>query len=203
MIASLRGLVSSTTPTSIVIVVGGLGMRAEVTGDCAARARIGDELELQTQLVVREDALTLYGFTTEHERELFNLLTTVSGVGPKLALSILSALSPERLAQAIRENDEKALTGVSGVGAKTAKLILVSLQEKVASFGLTSKLDSGNDVASDIEHTTVVQALISLGWSETAAQEALRAAIHAGADTDESSLLKASLLLLQQSPVRN
>ena len=203
MIASLRGTVSASTGGAVVIDVGGVGLRAEVTSSCASRARVGSALQLFTQLVVREDSLTLFGFESADELELFNLLTTVSGVGPRLGLSVLSALSADRIVQAIHQGDEKAFTSVPGIGAKTAKLILVSLHGKVTLQHSATTNDFGDASGTTSVESVVIQALVGLGWTEQAGQDAVRAAKHAGAGEDQASLLKSALVLLQQSPVRS
>lgn len=202
MIASLRGTVLVSEHAALVIDIGGVGMRVEVTPECAARAPEHAQVFLHTQLIVREDALTLFGFESKLECDVFTLLLGVSGVGPRSALAILAEMSPSSIAAAVHADDEAPFKKVSGVGPKTAKLISVSLAGKldhVSTQGDSSHADSPKTQSA---LTDVVQALIGLGWGEAAASEAVQSARHAGASEDEQELLRSALLLLQNSPGR-
>lgn len=202
MISSLRGTVLEIGQSFLVIEISGIGMRAEVTSGCAATARLGEQASLHTQLVVREDSLTLFGFENREELEMFSLLTSVSGVGPRSGLGILSALTPARIVEAVRAEDEKPFKQVSGIGPKTAKLIAVTLQGKVDGFGYLEADTASPRFTAQSTVNDVVQALIGLGWSESAARDAVASAQHAGAGDDEKALLRASLVLLQNTPGR-
>lgn len=180
----------------IVVALGGLGARVEVTAACAAGARVGSPIALYTVLVVREDSLTLYGFGTEEELEMFGLLTGVTGVGPRSALGVLSSLDPARIVRAVQAEDEKPFRQVSGIGPKTAKLILLSLTGKVehlASAGAEDPAAAGASGAGP----EVTLGLVQLGWPEPAAAEAVDAALGAGVPDEASPLLRAALALLQ------
>lgn len=202
MIASLRGTVLLTERGAIVLEVGGVGLRVEVTPLCASRSSEQATVSLFTQLVVREDSLTLYGFETQLESEVFSVLLSVSGVGPRSALGILSAMGPTAIAQAVQADDEKPFKQVPGIGPKTAKLIVVTLAGKLNRVAVDDDPMLGDSAAPSTAATDVVQALVGLGWAESAASDAVRAAQHAGASNDEPELLKSALLLLQNSPAR-
>lgn len=202
MISSLRGSVVDVGQAHVVLDIGGVGMRVEVTHSCAVTLNLGDQAQLFTQLVVREDSLTLFGFVTSDELEMFTLLTSVSGVGPRSALGILSSVSPSRIVDAVRTENEQPFKQVSGIGPKSAKLIIVSLQGKLDNFVFSVEqsvpLDAPQGAAA-----TVTQALMGLGWSERAAGEAVQSALHAGVTQDQTELLRASLALLQNVPGRS
>lgn len=187
----------------VVIGVGGIGMRVEIPGRVAG-AETGRELRLHTQLVVREDSLTLFGFPTAEELEVFGILLGVSGVGPRSALGVLTELTPAQIAQAAVSEDEKPFRKVSGIGPKTAKLIAVQLAGKLdpRAFAGAEGVEAGDApeaAASPDAHSAamVVQALIGLGYAEAQAESAVEDARSAGAPNDESGLLRAALALLQ------
>lgn len=182
-----------------VIDVGGVGMRVEVPSGRQSQAAVGDELFLRTSLVVREDSLTLFGFATQDELDVFGHLLAVSGVGPRSALGVLSALSPAEIARAVAAEDEKPFRKVSGIGPKTAKLIVVSLAGKLPELGFADG-DAGGAAEADPERATaeaVAEGLAGLGWSEVDARQAVQDARDAGAPADQAGLLRAALALLQ------
>ena len=206
MIASVRGAVLATGPGWVVVEVGGVGMRIETTANAAAAARIGDETFLHTALIVRDDALTLYGFDTVEELEMFGLLTTVTGVGPRSGLGVLSAMTPWQIAQAVSSEDDKPFRKVSGIGPKTSKLIAVSLAGKVTPEAFAAEADAqhgaGDDTAGNGAPAAVIQGLVGLGWGEAAAEQAVADAAAAGAPQSEAGLLRAALALLQSGGMR-
>lgn len=172
MIASIRGKLNAKTSGQLVVDVNGVGYLIYATSNTAAAFAVGDELQLFTTLVVREDAMTLFGFRSSLEQELFDLLRSVTGVGPKSALAILGALSTAEIATAVALDDDAAFRAVSGIGPKTAKLITVTLAGKLSHLVLLEQASPTN-VDSDLG--SVVEALVSLGWPERAAQEAVKA----------------------------
>ena len=204
MIASIRGEVLSHGAGWVVIGVGGLGVRVE-TPTTTPGVSAGGFLELHTQLVVREDSLTLFGFAAPEELQVFNLLLSVSGVGPRSALGVLSELTPAQIARAAESEDEKPFRKVSGIGPKTAKLIAVQLAGKLQGLALSLRdaaesthggtAEGQNEVNSVA--ATVTQALIGLGYREFDAERAVADARAAGAPDDHAGLLRASLALLQ------
>lgn len=199
MIASIQGQVLSAGAGWVVIGIGGLGMRVEVPSGRVAQAVPGDERFLHTSLVVREDSLTLFGFSTPDEIEVFGHLIAVSGVGPRSALGVLSALTPRDIARAVSSEDEKPFRKVSGIGPKTAKLIVVSLAGKLSGLELSDPT-SGVAFVPDPEVALaegVRDGLVGLGWSEADAWQAVQDAREAGAPADSAGLLRATLALLQ------
>lgn len=174
-------------------------MRVEVPSGRVSQAVPGDVVRLQTSLVVREDSLTLFGFSTEPELAVFGHLMAVSGVGPRSALGVLSALTPSEIAGAVTNDDDKPFRKVSGIGPKTAKLITLSLAGKL------TELDLGDDASvvavapADALADGVSQGLVGLGWGESDAQQAVQDARDAGAPEDSAGLLRAALALLQAS----
>ena len=196
MISSLHGVVLHTTPDQVVLDVGGVGFAVAVPGDVAHTAKLGERLLLHTSLIVREDALSLFGFAERSELEVFGLLIGVTGVGPKSALGVLSHLTVDQIAEAVTGEDDAPFRRVSGIGPKTAKLIVLQLAGKVRSVGVATKPVSAGpaDVA-----TQVAAALVGLGWSEKVATEA---ATQTAADATEAergsvaALLRRTLALL-------
>jgi holliday junction DNA helicase RuvA len=171
VIASIRGTLSTKTTSQLVVDVNGVGYLLNVTGTTAARLSIGEAVSLFTTLVVREDAMTLFGFMTALEQELFDLLRSVTGVGPKSALAILGSLTTAEIASAVALDNDAAFKAVSGIGPKTAKLITVTLAGKLSHLVL---LPSAESAPKETDFGSVVVALVSLGWPEKAAQDAVR-----------------------------
>lgn len=175
MIAQLSGTVLQLSATSVVVDVGGVGIRALCGPNTTAELRHGQPATLATSLVVREDSLTLYGFATGEERDFFELLMTASGVGPKLAQAALAVLPPEQLRSAIATENLAALTKVPGVGRKGAQRIVIELKDKVNA--ILSDAPAGPEPA-PAEHGAeewreqVSQGLQGLGWSAKDAEAA-------------------------------
>ncbi|WP_200329136.1 Holliday junction branch migration protein RuvA [Leucobacter sp. L43] len=198
MIASIRGPVLAAGAGWVVVELGGLGMRVEVPSGRVTAALPGDELHLQTSLIVREDSLTLFGFATEAELDVFGHLIAVSGVGPRSALGVLSALTPAEIAAAVAADDEKPFRKVSGIGPKTAKLITLSLSGKLSHLAFESGPAAAGIVSpSDAIADGVRAGLVGLGWGEAEAGQAVQDARDAGASDDSAGLLRAALALLQ------
>ena len=186
MIAQLAGTAAHVAATSAVIDVNGVGMLVQCTPGTAAGLRTGAPVTLHTHLVVREDSLTLYGFATRGERDAFETLQSVQGVGPKLALAMLAVHPPEQLAAAVAAGDRAALERVPGVGAKVAARLLLELGGKLV-------LDSTSAPSGD-ERGQVVDALVSLGWNAKAASAAVDAvADGAVVQADVAATLRAAL----------
>lgn len=189
MIVSLTGLVRRAVGTTAVIDVAGVGYLVNVTPAHALSLRLGDTVTVNTLQIVREDSLSLFGFATDAERDVFELLLGVSGVGPKSALGVLSALAPADIAAAVSSEDDAVFRKVSGIGPKTAKLIIVSLAGKLDAAASVSSVPSSVSDA-------VFAALTGLGWPEKNARVAVDAAIErADAATRASvpALLRLSL----------
>ncbi|MFJ3538590.1 Holliday junction branch migration protein RuvA [Streptomyces sp. NPDC090109] len=177
MIAFVSGPVAALAPTTAVIQVGGVGMAVQCTPATVAGLRIGEEARLATSLVVREDSLTLYGFADDDERQVFELLQTASGVGPRLAQAMLGVHSPDALRLAVSTGDEKALTAVPGIGKKGAQKLLLELKDKLGSPLGSSGLVGAQRVTSGPAPWTeqLAAALIGLGYASREAEEAVGA----------------------------
>lgn len=199
MIASLSGTVEHVALDRAVIAVGGLGVQFSATPQTLATLHEGRAGAVQTHLVVKEDALTLFGFADRHEREVFEVLLTANGVGPRLALAILSVHHPEAVRRAVTQEDEKALTRVPGVGPKLARKIIVELSGRLAPTGedVPEVEAPAEPVAEPAWHADVVQAMAGLGWSEKEALKAVEATVAARPALDEArdvaALLRATL----------
>lgn len=175
MIATLRGTVTGHSAGGVVVDVGGVGLYALVPTRTLRQLRVGEDTHLYTALVVREDDMSLYGFAVEEDRQVFDLLRSVNGVGPKSALGVLSEMTAGDIAQAITREDDKAFTAVSGIGPKTGKLIIVSLSGKIAHLASaqpTTASPGDNSLAHSARHD-IVAALMGLGWSEKVAGQAI------------------------------
>lgn len=170
MIASLNGRVLEVFSDSLVVGVGGVGLQVFVPAALRESQQVGDLITLHTVLVVRQDALTLFGFASLEEREFFSLLLTVDGIGPKTALAMLSTLSTEAIRRAVLHEQSEVFTRVPGIGKKTAQKILIQLQDRLPSPAGLETLGGISDVDSE-----VIAALTALGYSVVEAQAALQA----------------------------
>ena len=177
MIAHLRGTVAGIAPDGAVIEVGGVGMRVQCTPGTLAALRPGEQAQVATSLVVREDSLTLYGFLSDDERNVFELLQTASGVGPRLALAMLAVHAPDALRRAISTEDLKALTMVPGIGTKGAQRIVLEMRDKLGPPGeVGDGLPGGRPSARIPSWRDQVQSgLVNLGWSARDADQAIAA----------------------------
>jgi Holliday junction DNA helicase RuvA len=169
MIAILNGRVLEIYPDSLVVGVGGVGLQVFVPSPLREQLRPGDEVFLHTYLVVRQDAVVLYGFETREEREIFILLLGVDGIGPKSALAVLSSLSPDAVRRAIFHEQPEVFTRVPGIGRKTAQKILLQLQDRIPALSGMEAIAPFSDV-----DTEVLAALTTLGYSVVEAQAALQ-----------------------------
>jgi Holliday junction DNA helicase RuvA len=161
MISLVNGVVRSISLDKVIVEVGGVGLSLAIAQKTSAHLNIGVQVQLFTTLVVREDALTLYGFLEDGDRALFELVQTVSGIGPKVALSIVSALSPSQLAIAISQEDISAIEKVPGIGRKGAQRLIIELKGKLTDFGTSSKSDRHQPVWRE----QLTSALVSLGFN--------------------------------------
>ncbi len=187
MIAALRGEVISRGEDYLVVETGGVGFKVFTTQDIAMRDVVGDPVFLHTYLVVREDALALYGFETEELRDLFALLLGVNGVGSRIALAILSSMSPDAIRRSVLSEQPDLFARVSGVGKKTAQKIILYLQGKVGSE-LTVSVEPGT-IEVDAQ---VLDALTGLGYSIVEAQAAIQS-IPRGSASDVETRLRLAL----------
>jgi holliday junction DNA helicase RuvA len=206
MIAHLNGTVAGVGLDGAVIEVGGVGLRVQCTPDTLARLKPGEQALVATSLVVREDSLTLFGFANDDERNVFELLQTASGVGPRLALAMVAVHSPDALRRAVATEDVKALTMVPGIGNKVAQRIILELKDR-----LGAPSDPGTGLAATPSRRAapswrdqVMTGLVNLGWSARDAEGAV-AAVEAeameadGQAPDVASALRAALRKLSKS----
>ncbi|MBA9005108.1 Holliday junction branch migration protein RuvA [Thermomonospora cellulosilytica] len=197
MIAFVRGRVAAAGPDGAVVDVGGVGLALQCTPATLAGLQVGEEAEVPTSLVVREDSLTLFGFADDDERATFELLQTASGVGPRLALAMLAVHSPNALRRAVATEDVGALTKVPGIGKKGAQRIVLELKDRlgapVAGDGETAPRGR---LAADPWRGQVATGLINLGWSAKDAEAAVEA-VAADLDGEQvppvADLLKSAL----------
>jgi len=208
VIAYVRGKVAAVTGTEVVIDVGGIGLTLHCTPATTATTKVGTEASLAASLVVREDSLTLYGFSDADERAVFELLQTASGVGPRLAQAMLAVHSPDALRRAVSTEDLVALTKVPGIGKKGAQRIVIELKDKLgapaAAVGTTNGSNAGHQAkAGDAWREQVHAALLGLGWGAKdadAAVEQVAPMVDDGADpADIPALLKAALRTLAKT----
>lgn len=197
MIASVRGRVLHVGLDHLVVEVGGVGLHVHTTPATAAGCTRGQEVTLATTLVVREESLTLYGFDGTEGRALFEQVQTVSGVGPRLALAMLSVHSPDGVRQAIAGGDIVALTKVPGIGKKGAERIVLELKDKILASGVEPSpagTSPGGGSPDSRVGGQVHDALVGLGWSAKQADDALERVRAAGAPpTSVSEFLRAAL----------
>ena len=167
MISSLRGVVSHVGLNSAVIDVHGLGMLVQATPQTLATLRTGSEASIHTAMIVREDSMTLYGFADADQREVFEILLGVSGVGPRIALAVLAVHTPEAIRVAASTGDDKAFSKVSGIGPKGARRIVLELADKLVPHG------TAENPAAPRWQEQVLAAMTGLGWSEKDATAAI------------------------------
>ncbi|MFF3910337.1 Holliday junction branch migration protein RuvA [Streptomyces sp. NPDC001848] len=200
MIAFVSGPVAALAPDSAVVEVGGIGIAVQCTPNTLSGLRLGEQAKLATSLVVREDSLTLYGFADDDERQVFELLQTASGVGPRLAQSMLAVHSPDALRRAVATGDEKALTAVPGIGKKGAQRLLLELKDRLGEpVGAPAAAAPAASGWRDQLHA----ALVGLGYANREAEEAVAAvapqAEAAGGTPQVGALLKAALQTLNRA----
>lgn len=196
MIASVRGPVLSIGLDHAVIEVNGIGMAVHATPATLAGLRRGEEAPLWTSLVVREDSLTLYGFADAEARDLFGLLQTASGVGPRLALAALAVLEPDQLRHAISDGNVTVLTQVPGVGKKSAERLVLELRDKVGALSASEPASSGEADQGRLR-SEVSDALVGLGFSAKQAEQSVEAVLATdGSDEDTSAVLRKALATL-------
>lgn len=206
MIAHLRGTVAGVAPDGAVIEVGGVGMRVQCTPGTLATLKPGEPAQVATSLVVREDSLTLYGFTSDDERNVFEMLQTASGVGPRLALAMLAVHTPDALRRAVSTEDLGALTMVPGIGRKGAQRIVLEMKDRLGPPG-----DGGDGLPLRAAQRApswrdqVQSGLVNLGWPAREADLAIAAledeGVIGGSDgnaVDVATVLRAALRKLSK-----
>lgn len=198
MIASLRGTVLSVRENTCIVDVNGVGYAVNVTPAHKFSLTVGADHSFLTSLIVREDSMTLFGFENPESIELFELLLSVSGVGPRSALAVLAEMTPAEILTAVVNEDDSAFKKVSGVGPKTAKLIIVQLAGKLTALSHSDNVSATSPTSSHIS-SSVVQALIGLGWNEKIAKEAVDALDSTNPSATTASVLKEALASLARN----
>lgn len=196
MISILRGIVASVGLDHIDVVVGGIGFRVHVTPAFAQGSAHDEEITVYTSMIVREDSMTLYGFESCDERDVFTTLMSVSGIGPKIALAALAVLRPDDLRRAVRNQDLATLQRIPGVGKKSAQRMALEIGDKLGTpaalpgaEATPAPVPSEDTVASEVS-----AALVGLGWSEAQATKAIEKL--AGSGLGASDMLRAALVSL-------
>jgi Holliday junction DNA helicase RuvA len=197
MIAFVRGTVAAVGLTSAVIEVGGVGLEVQCTPDTLAGLRRGEGATLPTSMVVREDSLTLFGFADDDEKQMFELVQTASGVGPKLAQAMLAVHSPEAIRRAVAGDDVKTLTAVPGIGQKGAQRIILELRDRIGPPGASATGTSTPAAAGNGWQTQVHGGLVGLGWSAKEADKAIGAVAPEAERMDEPDVARLLRLALQ------
>jgi Holliday junction DNA helicase RuvA len=198
VIAFVRGQVAALTLTSAVVEVGGVGLELMCTPNTLASLRTGHTATLPTSMVVREDSLTLFGFADEDEKQVFELVQTASGVGPKLAQAMLAVLSPDAVRRAVAGDDVRTLTSVPGIGQKGAQRIILELKDRLGAP--VSSVAGSSAAAGEPWRDQVQQGLIGLGWTAKDADRAVEAVSdQAGDQPDVPALLRAALRTLSKA----
>jgi Holliday junction DNA helicase RuvA len=198
MIAFVRGEVAALNLNSAVVEVGGVGLELMCTPNTLATLRTGQVATLPTSMVVREDSLTLFGFVDDDEKQVFELVQTASGVGPKLAQAMLAVLTPDAVRRAVAGDDVRTLTAVPGIGQKGAQRIILELKDRIG-----TPVPAGTGVralTTDPWRDQVQQGLVGLGWSAKDADKAIESvADQAGDRPDVAALLRAALRTLSRA----
>lgn len=200
MISQINGKLISLNEGFVIIDLGGIGLKVNMSTSSIRKFKLNEIITLVTHMHVREDALDLFGFINESSKKLFLMLISISGIGPKLGMTILSGIEPEKLKACIISGDFKTLTSISGVGAKTAKRIIIELKDKF------SKVDDENlgfidEKDSEISNN-ILNALISLGYSETESKKVIEKLNLLSPDQNDKrieTLIKEALDLLNGS----
>jgi Holliday junction DNA helicase RuvA len=207
VIAHVRGTVAGVAPDGAVIEVGGVGMRVQCTPGTLATLKLGEPAQVATSLVVREDSLTLFGFTCDDERNVFELLQTASGVGPRLALAMLAVHTPDALRRAVSAEDLDTLTMVPGIGKKGAQRIVLEMKDRLGSPGDGGTGLPGTRPAQRVPswRDQVQSGLVNLGWPVRDADQAIAAVEEEGTvngsdgeDVDVATVLRAALRKLSR-----
>lgn len=197
MIAHLYGEPVLTGDRWVVIDVGGIGYQVQVTQPALhVLAHTQERVKLFTHMAVREDSVTLYGFLKQSELEMFRILISVTGIGPQIALNILSQIGIADFAMAILNDDEKALTRISGIGSKSAKRLILELMDKMKKVGETIIVGEAGRRSPAVHDA--VSALVSLGFQEKESREAVDAAAAGTTDPPVQALIKAALVKLKE-----
>ncbi len=200
MFAYFRGKLASVLPEEVVIEISGIAYQLLISGTTHRQLpEQGSEVLLFSHLVVREDLLQLYGFSSQEERQLFRLLLLTSGVGPKLALALLSGLQVQDIYEAILSDAPERLYGITGVGKKTAARIILELRDKILKLSPVAGIASPARLSSTRLQEDAVNALVTLGFSRIAVQKAVVAILHQTPELTVEEVIKAALVAIHNS----
>ncbi|WP_346846147.1 Holliday junction branch migration protein RuvA [uncultured Rothia sp.] len=189
MISSLTGKITHVGLDNLIIDVNGFGMYVNIPGRTATAVRVGEQATLLTTMIVREDSMTLYGFSEPAEREVFDLMLSVSGIGPRIALAVVGALTPTEVSQAVATGNDKAFTKVPGIGPKGARRVVLELAGKLILTDQESdQLPLSHDVAWKPQ---VLDALMGLGWTEKDALSAVDSYVEANPHSETMGVAQA------------
>ena len=192
MIAQLQGKLIEKNATNLIIDCNGVGYEVKISLNTYSTIGSDEYTKVYTQFIVREDAQLLYGFATKEEREMFNLLISVSGIGPNTAMIMLSSLLPTEIAHAIQVEDVRIIQSIKGIGAKTAQRVIIDLKDKVLKFSFSEEI---LPVGHNKNKFDALTALVSLGFDKKNAEKALDKVIQNGNETVEE-LIKGGLKIL-------
>ncbi len=190
MIAFVKGTLTDISALGAVVDVGGVGMNLLTSANALKGKKVGDQVQVPTVMVVREDHMTLYGFADANEKDMFLLLQTISGVGPRMALNLISVMGEQKLSHAIANSDIGSLTAVPGIGKKGAQRLILELSDKIASpknSAITSWRES------------LITALVGLGWNRKDASSAAEQVPTPENEADLSDSLRTALKLLSKT----
>src|SRR5947209_4813296 len=208
MIAHLSGILLSKQATSVIVDVGGVGYEVTIPlSTFYELGEVGSPVQLRIHTHVREDLLQLYGFKTARERELFLQIISVSGVGPKLAIALLSGMNADEIIGSIRTNNLARLVSIPGVGRKTAERLVVDLRDKIAALSSPALEEefaakaaaAGGATSEDSKRSDALSALQNLGYQKSAAEKAVKAAIDEGGELSVELILRRSLRALAKA----
>ncbi len=197
MISYVKGILTEIIEDIIIVETGGIGIEIHVPLTLlGSLPHIGDELKIYTYFKVAEDSMSLYGFETRRDLDMFRQLIAISGIGPKGALAILSALSPDELRMAVLACDAKSISAAQGIGAKTAQRVILELKDKISAEDLLESTGYSNVANTSSQESTAsseaAEALIALGYSGTQALRAIRE-VEIDSSMDSEAVLKAAL----------
>jgi Holliday junction DNA helicase RuvA len=192
MITHLNGKLVEKNPTSLVVECNGVGYEVKISLTTYSQLKEEESIKIFTQFIVREDAQLLYGFATKEEREMFNHLISVSGIGPNTAMIMQSSLTPEEIAHAIQVEDVKTIQGVKGIGIKTAQRVIIDLKDKMLKMSFSTE---NIFVLNNTNRFDALTALVSLGFDKKSVEKALDKVASTGDETVEQ-LIKDALKIL-------
>lgn len=190
MIAFVKGTLAEISALGAVIEVGGVGMNLLTSANALRDKKVGDSVQVPTVMVVREDHMTLYGFADTNEKDMFLLLQTVSGIGPRMALTAISVMGEQKLSQAISNSDVGSLTSVPGIGKKGAQRLILELSDK---------LSSPRNLTLNSWRESLITALVGLGWNRKDASSAAEQVESPDNEADLSDSLRAALKILSKN----